>query len=168
MACPSVGPHLGLPRSPEFAVYPLCGHPAGVDGGLGFGKDSGVTAPVPRERLGSVTRRIGTLQHFRWLRGIAIAIIVLNVFDAVLTLLWIRMGTATEANPILAELAHNNPALFLTVKFSLVGLGSLLLWRFRKRKSAVVAIFVGFLAYYFLLLYHLNSMKVQILNYFFS
>ncbi len=118
----------------------------------------------PPERLGSYTRRIGTLQHFRWLKGIVITILVLNVIDAVLTLIWINTGLATEANPLLAELAHKNPAMFVVVKFSLVGLGSWLLWRLRKRRMSVAAIFVAFLAYYFLLLYHLRGMNLRLLE----
>ena len=116
------------------------------------------------ERLGSYTRRIGTLQHFRWLKGIVIAILVLNVLDAVLTLIWIRTGAATEANPLLAQLAHEQPVLFIVVKFALVGLGSWLLWRFRKRPMSVASVFIAFLVYYFLLLYHLRSMNLRLLD----
>ena len=112
--------------------------------------------PLPPERLGSLTRKIGTLQHFRWLRGIVVATLIMNVLDAVFTVIWISTGAATEANPLLAEVAHNDPGLFVTVKFLLVGLGSILLWRQRKRKGAVIGLFVAFLTYYWILLYHLR------------
>ena len=66
------------------------------------------------------------------------------------------------------DLAENDPGLFLTVKFLLVGLGTLLLWRFRKERSAVIGIFGGFLAYYMVLLYHLQSMNLRLLRRFFD
>ena len=53
---------------------------------------------------------------------------------------------------------------FVGVKTLLVSLGTYLLWRFRKRAMAVVAIFVCFLAYYFLLLYHLRAMNLRLFD----
>ena len=117
---------------------------------------------MPPERIGSRTAKIGTLQHFRWLRNIVFATLVLNVLDAAFTVAWISAGLATEANPVMADVAHNDPTLFVTVKFLLVGLGSLLLWQQRKRPGAVVGIFLVFLAYYFVVLYHLQAMELRI------
>lgn len=119
--------------------------------------------PMRPERIGSRTAKIGTIQHFRWLRNIVFAILILNVLDAVFTIIWISLGLATEANPFMAEVAHNDPGLFITVKFLLVGFGSFLLWRQRKRPGAVIGIFVVFLAYYFVLLYHLQAMNLNLL-----
>ena len=99
---------------------------------------------------------IGTPQHFRWLEGIVRAVLLLNLADALFTLLWIRGGLAAEANPLLFELAHRQPASFVAAKLTLVGLGSWLLWRQRHRPLAVIAIFVAFLAYYALLLAHVG------------
>ncbi len=99
---------------------------------------------------------IGTLQHFRWLEGIVKAVLVLNLVDAVLTLIWIQTGLATEANPVMAALVHNSPIAFILAKVALVSLGSGLLWRLRTRPLAVIGIFAVFLAYYFLILYHLD------------
>ena len=120
------------------------------------------------EEGGSITRRIGTVQHFRWLWGIVVTVLILNVLDAVLTFIWVYTGKAEEANPVLKELVQNDPGLFMAVKFLLVGLGSILLWRQRKRPIAVVAIFVGFLVYYFILLYHLQSMNLRLVRRFFD
>jgi type VI protein secretion system component VasF len=116
-------------------------------------------ATPPPERYGSRTLRIGKPHHFRWLRGIVWAMLVLNLADAVLTLVWVRHEMAEESNPLLAELVHKQPVLFLLVKMGLVGFGSTLLWRFRKRRLAVISIFVCFLVYYFVLLYHIRSLK---------
>jgi hypothetical protein len=105
------------------------------------------------------TRRmesIGTQQHFRWLEGIVKGTLVLNLLDALFTLVWVWAGLAREANPLLDELVHGHPIAFVAAKLGLVGLGSLLLWRLRHRPLAVVAIFVAFLAYYGLLLIHVD------------
>jgi hypothetical protein len=114
--------------------------------------------------VSAVTRTIGTVQHFRWLRGVVVATLILNVLDAILTLIWIARGAATEANPLLAELAHRHPVTFVAVKMALVSLGSLLLWRLRRRPVAVVAVFACFLSYYLLLLYHLRAMDVRLVD----
>lgn len=100
--------------------------------------------------------RIGTPQHFRWLHGIVKGVLVLNLIDALLTLIWVTAGLAREANPLLDELVRERPVIFAMVKLALVGLGSLVLWRLRFRSTAVISIFVVFLVYYALLLWHLQ------------
>ena len=108
-------------------------------------------AAAPRARL-----VVGTAQHFRWLEGIVKAVLALNVLDALFTLMWIRGGLASEANPLLRELAHGHPAAFVVTKLLLVGIGSWLLWRERHRPIAVISIFLAFFVYYALLLAHMG------------
>lgn len=120
-------------------------------------------APSPTEPLGAQTLAIGSRRHFRFLHGLVQTVLVLNLLDGMLTLVWVFSGLATEANPLLDHLVFDQPILFMAVKTTLVGLGSLLLWRYRKRKSAVVAIFVGFLAYYWILVYHLSALQLNLL-----
>jgi hypothetical protein len=105
-----------------------------------------------------VTRRlvVGTEEHFRWLHGIVQATLVLNLFDAVFTLIWVRAGLAREANELLRVLVEEHALAFVGVKLALVSLGSLLLWRLRERPAAVIGIFAAFLVYYAILLYHLQ------------
>jgi hypothetical protein len=122
--------------------------------------------PMRPERIGSRTAKIGTLQHFRWLKNIVFATLILNVVDAVFTVIWISAGLATEANPMMT-VVHDDPYLFVTVKLMLVGLGSYLLWQQRKRPGAVVGIFIVFLAYYFVVLYHLQAMNLRVFERFF-
>ena len=100
--------------------------------------------------------RIGTPQHYRWLHAIVKSVLVLNLIDAVLTLFWVRSGFADEANTLMDELVNGNALLFVLVKISLVGMGSWRLWRHRQSPFAVVGIFVAFMAYYVILLYHLQ------------
>lgn len=102
------------------------------------------------------TARIGTREHFRWLEGIVKGTLVLNLLDALFTLFWVVNGLAQEANPLLDEIVQQHPLAFVTAKLGLVSLGSLLLWRYRHRPLAVVGIFVAFLAYYGLLLIHVD------------
>ncbi|MCB9739628.1 MAG: hypothetical protein H6747_10195 [Deltaproteobacteria bacterium] len=108
------------------------------------------------------TAWVGSAQHFVWLEWVVRATLVLNVLDAILTIFWISSHQAIEANPLLAELAHQHPFGFVIVKMSLVSLGTLLLWRLRKRPLAVIAIFAAFLAYYFLLIYHLEALNPRL------
>lgn len=122
---------------------------------------------VPEERLGSATRRIGTLEHFRWLEQIVRWILILNVLDATLTIYWVFTGQAKEANPLMDTLITTHPVLFVIVKCALVGMGSWLLWRYKKRPLAVVSIFGAFLTYYCLLLYHLNAANLRIFRHLF-
>jgi len=99
---------------------------------------------------------VGTPQHYDWLHAIVKTLLVLNLLDAIFTLVWVRSGLALEANPLIDQLVTEQPLLFFGVKLGLVGMGSWLLWSRRDRPIAVVAIFVAFLAYYCVLLYHLQ------------
>jgi hypothetical protein len=99
---------------------------------------------------------VGTPQHLRWLYQLTKTIIVLNIFDALFTLFWVEAGFAEEANAFLRHLVNHSPIVFVLVKTVLVSLGSFLLWRYRLHPLAVVGLFTVFLAYYFILLYHLR------------
>jgi Domain of unknown function (DUF5658) len=100
--------------------------------------------------------RVGTSRHFRWLGWIVGAVLMLNLLDAGLTVLWVHADLADEANPLIRLLVEEHPAVFVIAKMALVGLGTALLWMRRHRPAAVVGIFAVFLVYYALLLYHLG------------
>jgi len=72
---------------------------------------------------------------------------VLNVLDAVLTAGWMSLGVIEEANPLMAYLLDLGPTLFFIVKAALVPLGCFILWRYRHRRFAKIAI-VGVLGVY--------------------
>jgi len=106
---------------------------------------------------GAVPRlHVGTPEHFRWLHGIVKTVLVLNLFDAIFTLVWVRFGYAREANLMIDRLVENHALAFVAVKLGLVGMGSWLLWQRRNHATAVVAIFVAFVTYYLVLLYHVQ------------
>lgn len=111
---------------------------------------------------------VGTSEHFRWLYWIVKAVLVLNLFDAVFTLFWVELGVAVEANALLRDLVHEHALAFVLAKLSLVSLGALFLWRYRRHPLAVVAIFGAFLIYYLILLHHLRYSSLflgQIIGY---
>jgi hypothetical protein len=99
---------------------------------------------------------VGTAEHFHWLHGIVKTVLVLNLLDALFTLVWVRAGLAREANPLIDWLVEEHAVGFVLVKLGLVGLGSWLLWRRRERPAAAIAIVAAFLTYYLILLYHLQ------------
>lgn len=99
---------------------------------------------------------VGTPEHFAWLQAIVKAVLVLNLLDAIFTLLWVQAGLALESNLLIDKLVDHYPLAFFGVKLGLVGMGSWLLWSRRQRPFAVIAIFIAFLAYYGVLLYHLQ------------
>ena len=107
---------------------------------------------------------VGTPEQVGWLTGVVIAVLVMNALDALFTLVWVRAGLAVEANSLMRDMVENNAFLFVATKLGLVSLGSLLLWRQRTHPIAVVAIFVVFLVYYFVLLYHLQYSSLLIRN----
>jgi hypothetical protein len=106
--------------------------------------------------------KIGTPEQFRWLLGIVKVLLGLNLLDAIFTLTWINAGLASEANPLLAEIVRDHPVAFAVIKLGLVAGGSLLLWRYRTRPLAVIGIFVAFLVYYLLLLYHIAYLSLVV------
>jgi len=108
--------------------------------------------------------QVGTERHFVWLGGIVKAVLVLNLIDAILTLVWVRAGLAREANSLMRDLVDQHAVLFVTIKLGLVSLGSWVLWNRRYHPAAVIAIFVAFLAYYFILLYHLQYSSILLRN----
>ncbi|MCB1751255.1 MAG: hypothetical protein KDI74_05980 [Gammaproteobacteria bacterium] len=107
---------------------------------------------------------IGTREHYRWLRGIVIGLIMLNAIDGVLTIVWIETGRFTEANPLMDMLLNTNPVLFISVKMALVCLGTVLLWRCRDSGLAVISIFFCFTAYCYVLTFHFNAFNIVLLT----
>jgi hypothetical protein len=99
---------------------------------------------------------VGTARQYGWLNAIIKAVLVLNLVDAIFTLVWVWAGLATEANALMAGLVERHPVVFVAAKLGLTSLGSILLWRLRRHPIAVVGIFGVFLVYYWVLIYHLS------------
>jgi hypothetical protein len=107
---------------------------------------------------------VGTPQHYRWLNGVVKTLLVLNLIDALLTLVWVQNGLAREANALMRLLVNDHPIVFVVIKVGLVSLGSWFLWNRREHAIAVVAIFLAFLVYYLILLYHLQYSSLLVRN----
>lgn len=104
----------------------------------------------------AVGMAIGTSQHYVWLKGVATALLLLNLIDGVFTLFWVHTGLAEEGNILLQDLVYGDALLFMGIKLTLVSLGAIYLWINRNHPLAVCALFLSFLAYYVVLLYHLH------------
>lgn len=107
---------------------------------------------------------IGSPGQPLWLKGVIGAILLFNVLDGMFTLLWVESGLARESNPLLVHLVENDPWLFVGVKFIVVTLGIWLLWRLRHHRLAIFSLFLAFLAYYWVLIYHLSRLVPLLLG----
>lgn len=97
-----------------------------------------------------VANRLAT-RSLTWAAGL---VLVLNLLDAMWTLTYLEVGVADEANPLMARALHHGPVGFMLVKLALVSLSVLLLWRLRDRRSAVLALYSGAMAYAAIVAYH--------------
>ncbi len=82
-------------------------------------------------------------------------IFILNGLDAIATIAWLQLGIAREANPFMDQLIALNPAFFVLLKLSLVGLGVALLSHNRHHRMARVASYGLFMAFSLLICYHI-------------
>lgn len=93
----------------------------------------------------------------RWLWRVAAAILILNLFDGIVTLALVETGLATEANPLMDTLLGHGAVSFMAFKIALVSLSVLLLWRLQRLRVAFVALHAAAAGYAVLALYHLRS-----------
>jgi len=79
-----------------------------------------------------------------------------NLVDGLLTLLWVYMGIAEEANPIMAYFLNLGPLYFLGIK--IFGVAALLCFvhRFYDMMLARILVMLVFLSYLFVLGIHLR------------
>lgn len=91
------------------------------------------------------------------LTAAAAAILVLNLLDAIFTLLYTGVGVAAEGNPLMGHVLRSSPTAFMLVKLALVSLGVLMLWRLRHRRSAAVGLCATAVTYSMLVVYHLTE-----------
>lgn len=86
-------------------------------------------------------------------------VVVLNLLDAMFTLVYTRTGLATESNPLMDQVLAASPVLFMMAKLALVSLGVLVLWRLRERRAARFGLLATAGAYTTLLAYHLSGVE---------
>ena len=85
------------------------------------------------------------------------AILVLNLLDAIFTLILVTAGLAVEANPLMETALSRSPILFMLAKMSLVSLGILFLYRMRHHRFAAMAIIGSAVVYLAVVVYHLSG-----------
>jgi len=83
----------------------------------------------------------------------SIFILAASFLDAWLTLWWVRLGWATEQNPVLQDLV-NRPLDFMLVKMGLTIVGVLVLCEHYKRTLAFIGMLLGCLAYAYVMALH--------------
>ncbi len=79
----------------------------------------------------------------------------LNLLDALLTLVWVRSGVATEGNQLMASLLDIGDGTFLGVKIAIGALAAIVLFRWGSRPLARYGLAVSLAVYIGLMGIHL-------------
>ena len=80
---------------------------------------------------------------------------VLNAIDAVMTLWAVRLGVATEANPIMAAALSVGEPVFFVAKMAVVGAGCAVLWAARRHRIAQIGAWLCVAVYLALAVVHI-------------
>ena len=94
------------------------------------------------------------LKNKQTYHNLAKALVFLNLYDALCTSIWITLGLAIEANPLMRILIEQNLVLFLSVKLLLVNLGIWLVWRNIENIYARLSVLICFIAYAAVCIFH--------------
>jgi hypothetical protein len=78
----------------------------------------------------------------------------LNLLDAILTILWVRNGVATEGNQIMARLLDSGDFTFLSAKIAIGTITSLVILRWGNRRLARYGLTLALAVYISLLGIH--------------
>ncbi len=87
--------------------------------------------------------------------GISIAILILNLLDALFTLAFLKLGLAEEANPLMSLVYRSSPLGFVLIKLAMVQLGVMILHSNRRFRLAQYALNGGATIYVCIVSYHL-------------
>ncbi len=85
-----------------------------------------------------------------------VLLFLLNFFDAVLTVFWVRNGFASEGNHLMASLLDIGDLPFLAVKLSVGLVTAVVLWRWSEKRLAKVGltlaltVYIGLMGVHFL------------------
>lgn len=84
----------------------------------------------------------------------ALLLFLLNFFDAVLTIVWVRNGYATEGNHLMASLLDLGNTPFLGVKMAIGAVTAFVLWKWNDFKLAKYGLTFGLAVYTLLMVVH--------------
>lgn len=87
--------------------------------------------------------------------GLTIVLFLLNFFDAVLTIYWVRNGFATEGNMLMASLLDMGDTPFLTVKLMIGAVTAIVLWRWKNLRVAQYGLTIALALYLGIMAVHL-------------
>lgn len=87
----------------------------------------------------------------------SVLLFTLNMLDAVLTLIWIRMDLATEGNALMAHILEYGEIPFLGVKLLIGAFAAYVLYRFAHMKVARRGMQLALAVYLALMLIHLAT-----------
>lgn len=94
-------------------------------------------------------------------------VFIANILDAVLTIAWLDLGVATEANPIMANLLEFGYIWFLVGKIGAVTIASIFLFICAHKRSAkVVALIACFIYGYVLGIHAKGAYDLNLLTFF--
>ena len=85
-----------------------------------------------------------------------VLLFLLNFFDAVLTIYWVRNGFASEGNHLMAKLLDMGDFPFLAVKLSIGFFTAFVLWRWSEKRlakiglSLALTVYVGLMGVHFI------------------
>ena len=103
-------------------------------------------------------RAVTALVQPKMLERFAVAILVLNLLDAVFTLVLVTAGVAVEANPLMETALARSPLAFMLAKLTLVSLGILFLYRMRHHRFAALALIGSAIVYAGVVAYHVSGL----------
>ncbi len=72
---------------------------------------------------------------------------VTNLIDAALTILWVDMGIAIEANPLMRYVLELGPGWFVGCKISVITIACIILWNLRRLVMAKTVALLACLLY---------------------
>lgn len=81
----------------------------------------------------------------------------LNLLDAILTIIWVRNGVATEANQLMARLLDSGDFTFLSAKIAIGTITALVLLRWGNRRLARYGLTVALAVYISLMGIHVMT-----------
>ena len=96
-----------------------------------------------------------SLNKFMQLFAPTVLLFALNLLDALLTIVWVRNGIATESNQLMASLLDIGNGPFLGVKIAIGAAAAIVLYMTRKRKLARYGLAVALAVYVGLMGIHL-------------
>lgn len=86
--------------------------------------------------------------------GMAFALLLLNLLDALCTITWVELNIAWEANPVMALALQGSPVVFMISKMVLVQAGTWLLVAHQEARAARCALAMGCALYVGIAVWH--------------